>query len=174
MDFLEIRKKAKERARAREAEEAAARTREGAPAAAPPQEAAAPDTGPPRPPGGASPFTTWRPGAGAAPPFVAPEAPPALEPGATRRPEDFALVATSSGPSAGVEPQPRAERSVDPVAGPPAEPLEEFFYREDEAGPAVQNAEPQHGPREELPGKDEVMPGAKRAPRLAALSRRKR
>ena len=154
MDFLNIRKKAQERARARAAAEAEARERrppedappdaplvteedvlQGAlaarlqglpPAEAPPPEAAAD----PR-------FTTWRPGTGAPPP-VEPE--PPAEPLA--RPEDFAVVAPWSGglvaaPLAPPSPWTAPPPPVSEAPPAPADPLDEFFYREDEAGPAV-------------------------------------
>ena len=176
MDFLDIRKKAKERARARATEEASARgVRPGdapaPPAAAPTSPSSSPSDAPvvtdedllegalvarlqglPAPgepppfagPAAAAPddprFTTWRPGAGAAP-FVA--AAPGAEGlgGLAARDEDFALVAPG-GPGSSFPllhpqraPLERAERRQ--PAAPPRDPLEDFFYRPDEAAPAL-------------------------------------
>ncbi|HEY6002028.1 MAG TPA: chemotaxis protein CheW [Anaeromyxobacter sp.] len=148
MDFLKIRKKAKEKAAAREAPESEARAEPG-------EEAAAPEPPPSAPPPPAATdadilegelaarlqglpsaedarFMTWRPGAGAPPQAARPPPPPPPEP----RQEDFAVVSrlgtglTSLAPVP--PPVPRAERPR-----PPADPLDEFFYREDEEAPEV-------------------------------------
>jgi len=125
MDFLEIRKKAKERARARAAGEAAV----PAPAAAEAGSAAA------IPPTDGS-FTTWRPGADAAPTFPTAEV-REHGPDLPSRPEDFALVAPAPrDPDGGEHPGPGAFPLAPPTQA-PADPLEEFFFREDEAGPPV-------------------------------------
>jgi purine-binding chemotaxis protein CheW len=146
MDFLEIRKKAKERAQARAAEPSAA---EAAPADAPaaPPAAAEPALAgehaaaaalaerlgalPPPPAGAASGarFTTWRPGGGAPP-----AAPP--DPEARAAPEE-----RGPGPVPGGEPR----FAIVPPAPCPAEagdPLDDFFYRADEAAPPVPQLAP--------------------------------
>ncbi len=114
MDFLEIRRKAKERAAAEEAERAraAGRVTEGARQATP---AASPDASPDPGASAAAPegarderFWTWRPGTG--PPVVSP-APARLPPEAPG--------------SSGEPPAPRT----------PANPLDDFFYSPDEPGP---------------------------------------
>lgn len=204
MDFLEIRKKAKERAQARAAAEAEARAKAGptpmAPAATPiptatpaatatatPAATAFDDSGPDDtgfppdlgtvvtdedliegalvarlqglPPaddagggagGGAKDprFTTWRPGSGAAP-FIelgAP-APVSTEP----RPEDFAVIARPAvaGP-APLEPRPVPVRDAGVAPPPPpADPLDDFFYRPDEPGPALPQLASAPSPAEE-------------------------
>jgi purine-binding chemotaxis protein CheW len=124
MDFLEIRKKAKERARARAAGEAAA--------PAPAAEAGSVAPAAPK----LNPFTTWRPGAGAAPPVPTAEARD-RGPDHPPRPEDFALVAPSPRDLAGGEDPGPGALALEPPAREPADPLEEFFFREDEAGPPV-------------------------------------
>jgi purine-binding chemotaxis protein CheW len=156
MDFLKIREKAKAKAAEREAARA---TRARAGAAAPPQasEGPAADGAPPPapepvvtdadvlegelsarlqglPPAEDARFTTWRPGIGAPP--VLPEAPP--RPPA--RAEDFALVSVLGDGLAALPPPPEAEATPSPEPPPPAplaDPLDEFFYREDEAAPPV-------------------------------------
>jgi purine-binding chemotaxis protein CheW len=132
MDFLEIRKKAKERAEARAAQR-------GAPASP-----AAPDPvvtdedvvaaalaarlqGLPPPPAPREPepdarFTTWRPGAGDPPAVPPPDAPEAPEP-------EPCCDAADAGPRFAI---------VTPAPDPtPGDPLDEFFYRPDEAAPPV-------------------------------------
>jgi len=175
MDFLKIRKKAKERAQARAAEESTAPRRTpaaDAPAVpdpeprrpAPPdapvvteadllegalvarlQGLPAPGEPPPRPEEARGAiddarFTTWRPGADAAP-FVPsmPEA-EALA-GLATRDEDFTLVAPAvAGPPVALllaHPAPARAARHSPSTPPPGDPLDEFFYRPDEAAPAL-------------------------------------
>jgi purine-binding chemotaxis protein CheW len=178
MDFLDIRKKAKERAQARSAEEAAGKvrvpaekggdrearpragkgTRRGrsAPPAPPPASVvtdqdlldgalAARLQGIPAPPAeplqGDARFTTWRPGAGAPPPL------PAEDDGGISglpgRDLDFTVGPAARAPvPPRREPVPRARE-----AEPTADPLDEFFYRFDEAAPAL----PQLAPAAEVP-----------------------
>jgi len=188
MDFLDIRKKAKERAQARAAAESEAQadvaraqgqpdplpspaprgdgdpgTREAAPPA--PIDApvvteqdvlegalAARLQGLPAvpaadhlPAAGDDPrFTTWRPGTDARPVPPDPEPPPLFEPD----PADFAVVAPEakapalSGGASGPARPPRAAPLPTPapatIAPPaPVDPLDEFFYREGEEGPAL-------------------------------------
>jgi purine-binding chemotaxis protein CheW len=82
-------------------------------------------------------FTTWRPGSGA-PPVLPPEPESPVE--LLGRPEDFAVVAPWA---PGLVPTPLSPPSpwtVQPPAPEPpasADPLDDFFYREDEAGPAL-------------------------------------
>jgi purine-binding chemotaxis protein CheW len=123
MDFLEIRKKAKERAAARAAEEASA-----------PDAAASPAPPDPAPPVADARFTTWRPGEGA------PPVPPVDEPAplSAACPEVSAPGGAPPllhGSLAELAPAPAEEV-------PPADPLDEFFYRVDEAAPRL----PQLGP----------------------------
>jgi len=164
MDFLEIRKRAKERARAREAEEAAARARDAAPREQTPHSPstlpadapvlteddvlqgalAARLQGLPEAPREAPPdegkFRTWRPGSGA-PPYVPPVPGPVLEPDHPARAGEFAVVspaALAKGPVASRRPPPAAAPAPVPAPPPsPTDPLEEFFFRDDEAGPAL-------------------------------------
>jgi purine-binding chemotaxis protein CheW len=134
MDFLEIRKKARERA-------AASHAPDPAPQAPPPGGA---DPAPPAPPADAlerelaarlqglppadARFTTWRPGTGE-PPHVEAPAVPASEPRAWPPSEP-----------AGAEPGAHAARGTGappPAPAQPADPLAAFFYREDEEAPDV-------------------------------------
>ena len=182
MDFLEIRKKAKERAQAREAEAtsapkpaplpsepappasasepAAERPAEGMftrvtpPADAPvltdddvldgalaarlqglPAPAPAPEAAPQE-----SAFRTWRPGSGA-PPFLPPELAPPLEADLARIDRELAAVAPLA-PQRPPPPAPPHARAPAPAAGAapsalPSDPLDEFFFRDDEAGPML-------------------------------------
>lgn len=175
MDFLKIRKKAKERARDRGAAGSEPRPpASGAPGAPPPSDAPvvtdadllegalaarmqglpapAEDPRPEAAPADPAPdarFTTWRPGTGA-PPVIPedPERPADPVP----RVEDFAVIAPHRAPPgappleplpvapllAHVAPEhsPRLPARPAPPA-PLADPLEEFFFREDEAAPAL-------------------------------------
>lgn len=180
MDFLDIRKKAKERAQAR-AEEAKARAGAQKPKAggeraatgnaprrgrstssvAPPPPApvvtdedvidgalAARLQGIPAP--GAPPeddprFTTWRPGSGA-PPTLPPDLGGASS-GPAPRDEDFMVVGPPARRSAD---EPRAAVLL-PEAESPSDPLDEFFYRPDEAAPALPQLAPAAPPPEEEP-----------------------
>jgi purine-binding chemotaxis protein CheW len=175
MDFLEIRKRAKERARAREAEKAAAREKPAPAAEKPAPAAAAPEAPPPSPPGtplpadaavlteddvlqgalaarlqglpevdpGPAPdegkFRTWRPGSGAPP--IAPD-PEALHLEHPAREADLVAGTVTAGNDpvsrrrpAGAPPPDRALRA--PAAAPSTDPLDEFFYQDDEVGPAL-------------------------------------
>jgi purine-binding chemotaxis protein CheW len=150
MDFLDIRKKAKERAQARAAEPAADASRETPPpsprAIASDQERiegalAARLQELPRPgaaPGADARFTTWRPGA-EAPPAIPP--PPELGPDLhVALAEDFTVLA----PGTAIVPAPPDRREPPAVAEPqpPRDPLEDFFYRPDETAPAVPELAP--------------------------------
>jgi purine-binding chemotaxis protein CheW len=99
-------------------------------------------------------FTTWRPGTGAPPVLAEPEPAAAVAPG---RPEDFAVVvraqAAPEGLPAPEHPAPEPAElppaapwsaAAPPVAVPAAsaDPLDEFFFREDEAGPALPDIAP--------------------------------
>jgi purine-binding chemotaxis protein CheW len=178
MDFLKIRKKAKERARDRGAAEAPPRAPDAAPAAAADAPASPPADAPvvtdqdvlegalaarlqglpaeadadaePAPPDLR--FTTWRPGAGAPPVIpLEPERPPVAPPG----PEDFALVAPRPLPPGAPPLAPLAPLALTPVSAgrpaaepvhpPPAaaDPLDEFFFRDDEAAPALPDLAPE-------------------------------
>ena len=184
MDFLNIRKKAQERARARAAAEADARAREAEQAPEAPSPSAAPPAAPPGPPArrrrrpgkrtpppdapvvteedvlegalaarlqglsapedpaAAAPapdprFTTWRPGSGE-PPVVPPEPEPSGE--VLARAEDFAVVGPWTPGLVAAPLSPPSPWTMQPAPEPepaPADPLDEFFYREDEAGPAL-------------------------------------
>lgn len=144
MDFLKIRKKAKESKAQAGARDAASRPEP--PAGPPPPESPPPDPvvtdadvlegelaarlqGIPAPPDER--FTTWRPGSGAPPRVEEAPARPAPEP----RQEDFTVVAVpvAAPPDAPPPPAPAAERR----ASPPSDPLAEFFYRPDEEAPEV-------------------------------------
>jgi purine-binding chemotaxis protein CheW len=107
MDFLDVRKKAEERARAPADEEAAAT---GAAAEADPR------------------FTTWRPGAG--PP---PRLPGAAAP--TCAPRAGGEEPAAAAPAAARDPRPLATAVREPPA--PADPLDDFFYHPGEAAPAL-------------------------------------
>jgi purine-binding chemotaxis protein CheW len=182
MDFLKIRKKAKERARERGAAEAEARAPEPAPPPAdapvvtdedllegalsarlqglPAPGAAAPAEGGPPGPGLDQRFTTWRPGSGA-PPLVPFE--PERSPDPVPLLEDFAVIAPQPlGPGApapltaaspltltltplAVRPLAggvRAPAAEPPPAAPAGDPLHDFFFREDEAAPALPDLAP--------------------------------
>ena len=145
MDFLEIRKKAKERAgkggdapapRAPEPRPAPgdpAATPAAAPVspAAPSRAEGAPPAPAPRmqpdPPGGDGRFTTWRPGSGAPPVPLAPQ------PASPRAPEPEPPVAAPE-PAEPVLPPPAPvpERGAPRAAG-----LDEFFYQPDEEAPEL-------------------------------------
>jgi len=184
MDFLDIRKKAKERAQARSAEEAAGKVR---PAEKGPDREARPGTGkgtrrrgapsaPPPAPGpivtdqdlldgalaarlqgipapAAEPlprqdarFTTWRPGVGAPPPLPSNLDAEVGIPGAPARDLDFTVI----GPAARAAVPPPPDLPLPPRAHHtelPVDPLDEFFYRPDEAAPAL----PQLAPAPEVP-----------------------
>lgn len=127
MDFLEIRKKARERAAARAAAQAAppAAAHQAGPApevpVAPAGELAGrlqalPEPDPAR-------FTTWRPGE---PPPV-PIDPSALPPPRSPEAAPAALAPPPPAPAGARAPEPR----------PPADPLEAFFYRPDEEAPEL-------------------------------------
>ncbi len=141
MDFLKIRKKAKERAGARESPSGP----EPAGAAPGPPEPAGPPADPVvtdadvlegalaarlqgLPPAADERFTTWRPGSGAPPDVQAPP-PPAPEPSQ----DDFTVVTVAPGPP--VPPPPELAAARPPAAA--RDPLGEFFYRPDEEGPEV-------------------------------------
>jgi purine-binding chemotaxis protein CheW len=148
MDFLKIRKKAKEKAAAREAAGAEGHLE-------PADEGAAPHP-PPSPPApeplsdadalegelaarlqGLPPaedprFMTWRPGTGAPPQAPRPPPPPAPEP----RQEDFTVVSRLATGLPAFEPAPPPPAPSERVR-PPPDPLDEFFYREDEEAPPV-------------------------------------
>jgi purine-binding chemotaxis protein CheW len=148
MDFLEIRKKAKERAEARAAEAArAAQAERAAPAtdAVPGGETVVTDAdvvegalaarlqGLPAPeaaaPAADARFTTWRPGSGA-PPVVATRGP-----GDPRAAPDQAFTVVDP---AAVQPAPAARPPpAQQEPAPPGDPLDDFFYRADEAAPAL-------------------------------------
>jgi purine-binding chemotaxis protein CheW len=122
MDFLQIRKKAKERAEARAAE------------AAPVPGPGAAAEAPPAPVPGAAPadarFATWRPDAGLPPP-VAPDAPPPLRAACG---EDLA----GTGPLVPPPPEPEAPPApAEPEPEASADPLDEFFYRAGESAPSL-------------------------------------
>jgi len=187
MDFLDIRKKAKERAQARAAEDAARRERnrvENAPAPDP-----VPRAGEPRrrrtdappvlpapgpvtadedaiggalaarlqglPPAGAAPpaalaaddarFTTWRPGAGA-PPVLAQD----LDDGAPGPLVGAGQLATFA-PLRRVTPDLDARPSAPPAPAAPRDPLDDFFYRPDEAAPALPQLAPAAAQPDEPP-----------------------
>ncbi len=150
MDFLKIRKKARERSagrgRARSAATAAptatptsASTRPAtatldpaaADAAALEGELAARLAGPPALDEG---FTTWRPGSEPAPQLVEPHPPPRAPP--VPREEDFAVVARAPAPAA-VPAEAAAPASATEAAPPAPAPLDEFFYRADEELPEL-------------------------------------
>jgi purine-binding chemotaxis protein CheW len=157
MDFLKIRKKAKERAGAR----AAAEARPPPSRPAPPPDAPVvtdedllegalaarlqglPEAELPLPPDAEADarFTTWRPGTGAPPVVVEPEPLPEVAP----HPEDFALVVPPLTAPAAL-PDAERPRSAPPPAvvapAPPIDPLDDFFFREDEAGPALPDIAP--------------------------------
>ncbi len=155
MDFLEIRKKAKERAAAAKAGATAA----SQPAPEPPRsgEQGPEAPGSPSAPAGDSAvaeveaiegelaaslqgapdptddrFTTWRPGTTDAPPLFAPVPP---KPAAVPREDDFTVV-TGLGARgvAAISTEPAEPAGTE---GEPPDPLGEFFYRPDEAAPAV-------------------------------------
>ncbi len=159
MDFLDIRKKARERAQARAAEEAAAKAPQGGAKGSAPDETViegalaerlqglpSPGDPPPMPELPAEVegrFTTWRPGTGA-PPVVAPES-------ADDFPEPrvggahFTIV-----PPAAFAPG-TLQRDLRPSLPPPAsaggpsdllDPLDDFLYRPDEAAPALPHLAP--------------------------------
>lgn len=169
MDFLKIRKKAKEHARDRGAAGASP-----APAPAPadparPDAAAPPDApvvrdedllagalaarlqGLPAPEAAELPetlaaaddprFTTWRPGTGA---------PPVLEPPPASPPRP-APAAEAPAPRPAPEPPPSARVAARPIVEapppPPADPLEEFFFRDGEAAPALPEMAPEERPQ---------------------------
>jgi purine-binding chemotaxis protein CheW len=168
MDFLEIRKKAKERAQARAAEVAAVPPpdRSRAPDADAGAGAADPAGGPaaagavlteddlvdaalaarlqglppptpeqPTPPVEADGrFTTWRPGAGAPPPVV--PGPLDVGPGAPSLAAP-PLAAVAPAVAAGEDGGHLTAGVPGPEAAPALDPLDEFFYRPDEAAPAV-------------------------------------
>jgi purine-binding chemotaxis protein CheW len=136
VDFLKIRKKARERAgSASPAPKPPPQGEAGAPAA-PASEPVVTETdvlegelaarlqGLPPPD---ERFTTWRPGTGA-PPRLAPD--PSPRPLAPRE-EDFAVVDGLRGALRPIEPAPL------PPPPPPRDPLDDFFYREDEEAPPV-------------------------------------
>jgi purine-binding chemotaxis protein CheW len=101
-----------------------------------------PEAAPPEP----GKFRTWRPGAEPAP-FVAPAVEPELEPEHPGHAGDFAVVT----PGAKADPAAFLRRASDPARplaaalppppapppDPPLDPLEDFFYGEDEAAPAL-------------------------------------
>ncbi len=205
MDFLDIRKKAKERAQARAEEKAARKERGGAENAGAPDRGARPrdverrrprgerprarqSSGPPPDPivtdqdviegalaarlqglppprdapAAAEPasvpdarFTTWRPGTGA-PPVAVPEPgdrrgfDPSGDAQFTVFPPAVAF-ATTPAPARGGPPF----QSPGPTAGPlePADPLDDFFYRPDEAAPAL----PHLAPASPLPDEQPVV-----------------
>jgi purine-binding chemotaxis protein CheW len=143
VDFLKIRKKAKERAGPRETP-----SRPGQPADAP-SGAAVPPADPVvtdadvlegelaarlqgLPPAADQRFTTWRPGSGA-PPQVEVPVPPAPEP----RQEDFTVVAVSGAAPAAAPAEPPAAAPAARQVPLPRDPLAEFFYRPDEEAPEV-------------------------------------
>jgi purine-binding chemotaxis protein CheW len=123
MDFLEIRKKVEERARARAAAQAAGQERAAA---------AAPAEADPR-------FTTWRPGAEPPPELLPPEPPLPVPPSD----EDFVVVGSGALALAGVN-ELDSQLAASPPAA-PADPLDRFFFRADEAAPglAIVRAEPE-------------------------------
>jgi purine-binding chemotaxis protein CheW len=145
MDFLKIRKKAREKAEARaaEPEAQAGPGGEGATPAPPPAPEPAPSDADVLegelaarlqglPPAEDPRFMTWRPGTSAPP--QAPRPPPPLAP--EPRQEDFTVVSRlAPGLPSFVPPPPPPSRSELPR--PPADPLDEFFYREDEEAPPV-------------------------------------
>jgi purine-binding chemotaxis protein CheW len=184
MDFLKIRKKAKERGRERGAAEGVARAPE-APAPAPDRSAPAsapadapvvtaedllegalaarmqglpePDRAEP-PPKPDQRFTTWRPGSGTPPVIpLEPERPPAPP-----QASDFALVAPRA-PLQGAPPLAElSQLALAPIVAdlrappepprpppPAADPLDDFFFREDEAAPSLPDLAP--AVREEAP-----------------------
>ncbi|BDG05887.1 chemotaxis protein CheW [Anaeromyxobacter oryzae] len=139
MDFLEIRKKAKERAAARAA--AAGAPSVASPGAAPPP----PDAGrgaaddalvallQALPAANDGRFTTWRPGDGAPPVPLDPGALAAApSPGVAPTPETLAPAARADAPDAQAEGDHRSR--VTPRA---ASPLDDFFYRPDEEAPEL-------------------------------------
>jgi len=156
MDFLRIRKKAKERARAREgaplpptdAGVQGAATDGEAPAAEARSEAA-PRSPPADPvvtdadvlegelaarlqglPAAADErFTTWRPGSGAPPPVKFEPLRPDPQPSE----EDFTVISALGVVASPVPPPPTEERRAARAA--PQDPLDEFFYRPDEEAP---------------------------------------
>jgi purine-binding chemotaxis protein CheW len=156
MDFLKIRKKARERAAAREPASAPPAPAEAAPPPAPEAVAGGEDAGAAAELEGTlaarlegapaldEGFTTWRPGAGPAPRAVEPSPPPKAPP--EPRSEDFALVTHAAAPA----PLPAAPVPVDAPPPPAARsPLDEFFYRPDEETPQLPDvggaAEPEPG-----------------------------
>jgi purine-binding chemotaxis protein CheW len=161
MDFLEIRKKARERAAARGAGERPAgdAASPGDPAAAPPLVGRGPAEAEPAPaadpvvteadvlegelaarlqghPAPEEGFTTWRPGSGPAP---RPPAQPAPEP----RREDFTVLARTAASTVAPAraPAPAPPPPPTPPAGAPTlaarGPLDDFFYRPDEEAPEI-------------------------------------
>jgi purine-binding chemotaxis protein CheW len=168
MDFLKIRKKARERSRGGSAAEGDPRPAE--PASPPavtgedvPEGALArrsqglppaDDAGPSPAPEEAARFTTWRPGTGE-PPVPPPEPGPPRD--LAPRPEDFALVTPAAvagdepwRPQVRIAPSTHRRHPEPPGAGPlpappPGDPLDEFFFREDEVGPALPELAPAEG-----------------------------
>jgi purine-binding chemotaxis protein CheW len=142
MDFLKIRKKARERAASRDAASPPAPAGAAAPAADadPPREAAeelesALAERLARPPALDEGFTTWRPGFDPAPRTVEPLLPPQAYVPPEPRSEDFALVTHG-------EARPALVTAI-PASAPPLPahvaraPLDEFFYRTDEETPEL-------------------------------------
>ena len=166
MDFLKIRKKARERAAARGPAPSPAIADATPPAAATPSPTAITDESATPTPTEAAPgadpgvrdadalegelaarlagapaldegFTTWRPGSGPAPRAAEPLPPPRSPP--EPRSEDFALV-THAAPRAFVAAQPVIVPVPPLAAAPPSAPrapLDEFFYRADEETPEL-------------------------------------
>lgn len=146
MDFLKIRKKAKEKAAAREAPGTEGpsdpRAPSGAPASPPRRDAGASDVdllegelaakleGPPH--AGDDRFLTWRPGAGAPPREALAPRPPSPVP----RQEDFTVVSGLGSGLPALAPAPPLAPFAEPQE-PAGDPLDDFFYREDEEAPAV-------------------------------------
>jgi purine-binding chemotaxis protein CheW len=158
MDFLEIRRKAKERAAAGEAgqgRDAPEPAAPPAPVAAQPEPLSAPPADAPAdpPPGEPDPrFTTWRPGAGDRPfipdpaPASAPRPEPTgfavIDPAMLRKPPEPKgpiTIPPVASPASAPRPEPRAERAPASPRRPSPErsALEEFFYREDEDLPGL-------------------------------------
>lgn len=129
MDFLEIRKRAKERVTARLAAAAAPARPPDGPGTPPPDGFAARLEA--LPPADAERFTTWRPGDGE-PPLPLDAA--AYAPRATAAP-----IAELDGPAPPERPAPAPEPALAPAsrADAPASPLDAFFYRPDEEAPAL-------------------------------------
>ncbi len=158
MDFLKIRKKARERAAAREAASERARARQ-APGPAEPGAPGPPPGDPVVTPAdvlegelaarlqGVPPERAAVPGTGSwAPAEAAPSTLPAAPPGAWPPPEVAAATPVPREPWTAQPP----EAPRDPIRG-PADPLGEFFYREDEEGPEV----PPIGGGAEVSGEEE-------------------